>query len=61
MSYSCPLCHAPLSRSDNHYSCPQRHQFDLAKEGYVNLLPLPRSLSRFAPAVRLRRAAGACV
>ncbi|MFN2862922.1 putative RNA methyltransferase, partial [Escherichia coli] len=25
MSYSCPLCHAPLSRSDNHYSCPQRH------------------------------------
>ncbi|MEY7296683.1 putative RNA methyltransferase, partial [Klebsiella pneumoniae] len=22
MSYSCPLCHAPLSRSDNHYSCP---------------------------------------
>ncbi|UNA34169.1 hypothetical protein LOF13_05615 [Klebsiella pneumoniae subsp. pneumoniae] len=33
MSYSCPLCHAPLSRSDNHYSCPQRHQFDLAKEG----------------------------
>ncbi len=39
MSYSCPLCHAPLSRSDNHYSCPQRHQFDLAKEGYVNLLP----------------------
>ncbi|HIB5383053.1 TPA: putative RNA methyltransferase, partial [Klebsiella pneumoniae] len=26
MSYSCPLCHAPLSRSDNHYSCPQRHQ-----------------------------------
>ncbi|MFO5531570.1 putative RNA methyltransferase, partial [Klebsiella pneumoniae] len=40
MSYSCPLCHAPLSRSDNHYSCPQRHQFDLAKEGYVNLLPV---------------------
>jgi 23S rRNA (guanine745-N1)-methyltransferase len=33
MSYSCPLCHAPLSRRDNSYICPQRHQFDLAKEG----------------------------
>ena len=42
MSYSCPLCHAPLSRGDNHYSCPQRHQFDLAKEGYVNLLTTSR-------------------
>lgn len=46
MSYSCPLCHAPLSRSDNHYSCPQRHQFDLAKEGYVNLLPVQFKRSR---------------
>ncbi|MFI4151608.1 23S rRNA (guanine(745)-N(1))-methyltransferase [Klebsiella quasipneumoniae] len=46
MSYSCPLCHTPLSRSDNHYSCPQRHQFDLAKEGYVNLLPVQFKRSR---------------
>ena len=46
MSYSCPLCHAPLSRGDNHYSCPQRHQFDLAKEGYVNLLPVQFKRSR---------------
>ena len=46
MSYSCPLCHAPLSRSDNHYSCPQQHQFDLAKEGYVNLLPVQFKRSR---------------
>ena len=46
MSYSCPLCHAPLSRGDNYYSCPQRHQFDLAKEGYVNLLPVQFKRSR---------------
>lgn len=46
MSYTCPLCHAPLSRSENSYICPQRHQFDLAKEGYVNLLPVQFKRSR---------------
>ncbi|EMK0358827.1 TPA: 23S rRNA (guanine(745)-N(1))-methyltransferase [Klebsiella aerogenes] len=46
MSYTCPLCHAPLSRSANSYICPQRHQFDLAKEGYVNLLPVQFKRSR---------------
>lgn len=40
MSFSCPLCHQPLSREKNSYICPQRHQFDMAKEGYVNLLPV---------------------
>lgn len=46
MSYSCPLCHAPLTRSGNSYLCPQRHQFDQAKEGYVNLLPVQHKRSR---------------
>lgn len=46
MSYSCPLCHAPLTRSGNSYLCPQRHQFDRAKEGYVNLLPVQHKRSR---------------
>lgn len=46
MSYSCPLCHAPLVRRDNSFTCPQRHQFDLAKEGYVNLLPVQFKRSR---------------
>ncbi len=40
MSFSCPLCHQPLLREKNSYICPQRHQFDMAKEGYVNLLPV---------------------
>ncbi|HAO9426231.1 TPA: putative RNA methyltransferase, partial [Escherichia coli] len=26
MSFSCPLCHQPLSREKNSYICPQRHQ-----------------------------------
>ncbi|ADO48227.1 23S rRNA (guanine(745)-N(1))-methyltransferase [[Enterobacter] lignolyticus] len=46
MSWSCPLCHAPLTRQQNSYVCPQRHQFDLAKEGYVNLLPVQHKRSR---------------
>ncbi|HCL7919676.1 TPA: 23S rRNA (guanine(745)-N(1))-methyltransferase [Escherichia coli] len=46
MSFSCPLCHQPLSREKNSYICPLRHQFDMAKEGYVNLLPVQHKRSR---------------
>lgn len=46
MSFLCPLCHAPLQAQDKHYRCPQGHQFDQAKEGYVNLLPVQHKRSR---------------
>ena len=46
MSFTCPLCHAPLQRTETSFICPQRHQFDLAKEGYVNLLPVQHKRSR---------------
>ncbi|HFZ8993152.1 TPA: 23S rRNA (guanine(745)-N(1))-methyltransferase [Citrobacter freundii] len=46
MSFSCPLCHQPLARVNNSFICPQRHQFDRAKEGYVNLLPVQHKRSR---------------
>lgn len=46
MSFACPLCHQPLARLDNSLFCPQRHQFDVAKEGYVNLLPVQHKRSR---------------
>ncbi|CBG88615.1 23S rRNA (guanine(745)-N(1))-methyltransferase [Citrobacter rodentium] len=46
MSFACPLCHQPLARVDNSLICPQRHQFDVAKEGYVNLLPVQHKRSR---------------
>lgn len=36
MLFSCPLCHQPLAHINNSFICPQRHQFDVAKEGYVN-------------------------
>ncbi|MBQ1223685.1 MAG: methyltransferase domain-containing protein [Clostridia bacterium] len=34
----CPVCGEKLSQNSNTLLCPARHSFDLAKEGYVNLL-----------------------
>ncbi len=45
MSYSCPLCHAPLSRRDNSYICP-RGTSSTGERGYVNLLPVQFKRSR---------------
>lgn len=36
---ACPVCAAPLHQSDRALRCPNRHSFDIAREGYVNLLP----------------------
>jgi 23S rRNA (guanine745-N1)-methyltransferase len=46
MSFCCPLCHAPLARTDKSYACPQGHRYDMAKEGYVNLLPVQHKRSK---------------
>ncbi|VDY85311.1 ribosomal RNA large subunit methyltransferase A [Escherichia coli] len=40
MSFSCPFAISLFRVKKNSYICPQRHQFDMAKEGYVNLLPV---------------------
>ena len=34
----CPTCSAPLEQKANTQSCINAHSFDVAKEGYVNLL-----------------------
>lgn len=34
----CPVCGATLSQADQTFKCPQAHSFDVAREGYVNLL-----------------------
>ncbi|MCP4543792.1 MAG: methyltransferase domain-containing protein [Chloroflexi bacterium] len=34
----CPVCGAQLAQVDNTLKCPQAHSFDIAREGYVNLL-----------------------
>ena len=36
--FVCPVCQSPLHRQDKSYQCPVGHQFDVAREGYVNLL-----------------------
>jgi 23S rRNA (guanine745-N1)-methyltransferase len=35
----CPVCGESLALSGRTASCPSRHAFDLAKQGYLNLLP----------------------
>lgn len=34
----CPVCKEPLHKQNKAFLCPNGHSFDLAKEGYVNLL-----------------------
>ena len=34
----CPVCGAKLNQETGRFVCPQGHAFDMAKEGYVNLL-----------------------
>lgn len=34
----CPVCKTDLQRSDNSYRCDNGHGFDIARQGYVNLL-----------------------
>ena len=34
----CPVCDARLAQVGNTLQCPQAHSFDVAREGYVNLL-----------------------
>lgn len=38
-AFACPICQAELSLHDSSFKCPQKHSFDLAKFGYVNLAP----------------------
>ncbi|MCL1079180.1 23S rRNA (guanine(745)-N(1))-methyltransferase [Parashewanella spongiae] len=45
MPYICPLCAQPLSQIERTYKCKNRHSFDIAKEGYVNLLPVHKKSS----------------
>ena len=38
MNLLCPVCGEPLELTDRQYRCPQNHSFDMARQGYVNLL-----------------------
>lgn len=43
--YLCPLCQLPLALTERQYQCANKHSFDRAKEGYVNLLPVQQKKS----------------
>ncbi|ART80175.1 23S rRNA (guanine(745)-N(1))-methyltransferase [Oceanisphaera avium] len=46
MSYQCPLCHLALTPRVGGLECENNHQFDRAKEGYVNLMPVQHKRSK---------------
>ncbi|WP_413694020.1 23S rRNA (guanine(745)-N(1))-methyltransferase [Psychromonas sp. KJ10-2] len=39
-SFICPLCQTPFKQTNNTQICENNHHFDIAKEGYLNLLPV---------------------
>lgn len=46
VSLKCPNCNTPLHLQEKAYICDNQHQFDIAKEGYINLLLAQRKRSR---------------
>ena len=42
MNLICPVCEKPLFRQERRLVCPENHSFDVARQGYVNLLPVQR-------------------
>ncbi len=42
----CPICGGSLSLRDKTVSCPKGHSFDMAREGYINLLRSQKSGDR---------------
>lgn len=44
--FACPVCALPLTRGASTFSCANAHTFDVAKEGYVNLLLAQRRHSK---------------
>ena len=41
----CPLCGQPLEQNGGSLVCPDRHTYDIARQGYVNLLPVQQKHS----------------
>jgi 23S rRNA (guanine745-N1)-methyltransferase len=46
--YLCPICQDSLNLTENKksYCCAKNHHFDVAKEGYLNLLPAQHKKSK---------------
>lgn len=46
LHYHCPLCKHSLVKRAHTLHCDNKHAFDFAKEGYVNLLPVQQKNSK---------------
>lgn len=44
--FICPLCQSSFNRVNNTQICENNHHFDIAKEGYLNLLPVQSKSSQ---------------
>ena len=45
MELLCPICAEVLTKQEKSYVCPNRHSFDIARQGHVNLLPVQNKRS----------------
>ena len=45
MELICPICHLSLAAEGRSLRCGRNHSFDLARQGYVNLLPVQQKRS----------------
>lgn len=45
MELRCPVCAGPLAREEGRCVCPRGHSFDIARQGYVNLLTVQQKHS----------------
>ena len=45
MQLICPVCGAQLNQEERTFLCPSRHSFDMARQGYVNLLTVQQKHS----------------
>ncbi len=56
--FTCPVCGKPLEQTEKSFVCADRHTFDTAAEGYVNLSPPRKDADRSGDAAtRAKRAA----
>ena len=46
MELLCPVCGLPLERMDRLWRCEKNHCFDIARQGYVNLLTVDKKHAR---------------
>ena len=47
MELLCPICGATLTKSEKTLRCPAGHSFDIARQGYIHLLPVQNKHSAF--------------